>query len=172
MERVLAAGLLAMVISILAGPKFIDFLRRNEFGQMIREEGPAGHAVKQGTPTAGGLMVVVSMTVPFLALSHWTPEGLPVGVMLASRPAEEELLLSLSAQVEAAAPWVDRKAQNRPAATEPDGSITFNAPAVRKTAAKTNRAAVEIHGAMVCSRNREAVVVVNGNVPPAVRSHA
>jgi len=40
---------------------------------------------------------------------HWTAEGLPVGVMLAARPAEEELLLSLSAQVEAAAPWHDRK---------------------------------------------------------------
>jgi phospho-N-acetylmuramoyl-pentapeptide-transferase len=78
MERVLAAGLLAMVISILVGPKFIDFLRRHEFGQMIREEGPAGHAVKQGTPTGGGLMIVVSMTVPFLALSHWTTEGLTV----------------------------------------------------------------------------------------------
>ena len=36
---------------------------------------------------------------------HWTPDGLPVGVMLAARPAEEELLLALSAQVEAAAPW-------------------------------------------------------------------
>jgi phospho-N-acetylmuramoyl-pentapeptide-transferase len=84
MERVLAAGLLAMVISILVGPKFIDFLRRNEFGQMIREEGPAGHAVKQGTPTGGGLMIVVSMTVPFLAFSHWTAEGLTVfGVTLA-----------------------------------------------------------------------------------------
>ena len=62
MERVLAAGLLAMVISILVGPKFINFLRRNEFGQMIREEGPAGHAVKQGTPTGGGLMIVVGAT--------------------------------------------------------------------------------------------------------------
>ena len=40
---------------------------------------------------------------------HWTPDGLPVGVMLAARPAEEELLLSLSAQVEAAAPWQDRR---------------------------------------------------------------
>jgi amidase len=39
---------------------------------------------------------------------HWTPAGLPVGVMLAARPAEEELLLSLAAQVEAAAPWHDR----------------------------------------------------------------
>lgn len=39
---------------------------------------------------------------------HWTPEGLPVGVMLAARPAEEALLLALSAQIEAAAPWADR----------------------------------------------------------------
>jgi amidase len=41
---------------------------------------------------------------------HWTPDGLPVGVMLAARPAEEELLISLAAQVEAAAPWADRRA--------------------------------------------------------------
>jgi amidase len=40
---------------------------------------------------------------------HWTPAGLPVGVMLAARPAEEEVLLSLAAQVEAAAPWGDRR---------------------------------------------------------------
>ena len=40
---------------------------------------------------------------------HWTPDGLPVGVMLAARPAEEELLLALAAQVEAAAPWADRR---------------------------------------------------------------
>ncbi|MBS2937342.1 amidase [Nocardioides sp. J2M5] len=39
---------------------------------------------------------------------HWTDDGLPVGVMLAARPAEEELLLSVAAQVEQAAPWVDR----------------------------------------------------------------
>jgi amidase len=38
----------------------------------------------------------------------WTEDGLPVGVMLAARPAEEELLLALSAQVEAAGPWHDR----------------------------------------------------------------
>ena len=44
-----------MVISLGAGPKFIEFLRRNEFGQQIREEGPQGHVVKQGTPTMGGL---------------------------------------------------------------------------------------------------------------------
>lgn len=39
---------------------------------------------------------------------HWTDGGLPVGVMLAGRPAQEHVLLSLAAQVEAAAPWADR----------------------------------------------------------------
>lgn len=40
---------------------------------------------------------------------HQTPEGLPVGVMLAARPGDDALLLALSAQVEAAAPWHDRR---------------------------------------------------------------
>jgi amidase len=40
---------------------------------------------------------------------HVTADGLPVGVMLAARPAEEELLLSLAAQVELAAPWSHRR---------------------------------------------------------------
>ena len=45
---------------------------------------------------------------------HWTDDGLPVGVMLAARPAEEELLLSVAAQVEqaqvdAGTAWVDRR---------------------------------------------------------------
>jgi amidase len=40
---------------------------------------------------------------------HWTSDGLPVGVMLAARPAEEVPLLSLAAQIEAAAPWSERR---------------------------------------------------------------
>lgn len=61
-----------MVISIGAGPKFIDFLRRNELGQHIREEGPKGHVTKQGTPTMGGLLIMLAMTVPFLLFSEHT----------------------------------------------------------------------------------------------------
>jgi phospho-N-acetylmuramoyl-pentapeptide-transferase len=77
-ERVLAAAILSMAISILAGPKFIDFLRREEYGQHIREEGPAGHQLKQGTPTMGGLLIVLSMIVPFLVLSRHTQAGFTV----------------------------------------------------------------------------------------------
>jgi phospho-N-acetylmuramoyl-pentapeptide-transferase len=67
-----------MAISILGGPKFIEFLRRNEFGQHIREELPAEHHLKQGTPTMGGLLIVFSMVIPFLALSKYTQAGLTV----------------------------------------------------------------------------------------------
>ena len=58
-SRVFIAGLIAMVISVVIGPKFIEFLRRNELGQPIREEGPAGHVVKQGTPVMGGLLILL-----------------------------------------------------------------------------------------------------------------
>src|SRR6187399_1972604 len=51
---------------------------------------------------------VTGMPAASLPLA-WTDDGLPVGVMLAARPAEEELLLSLCAQVEAAAPWHHRR---------------------------------------------------------------
>src|SRR3954464_12557507 len=78
MVRVLVAGILALVISIIAGPKFIAFLRRNEFGQPIREEGPKHHNAKQGTPTMGGLLIMLAMSVAFLSLTRYTLPALTV----------------------------------------------------------------------------------------------
>src|SRR5215210_7871561 len=78
MIRVLAAGVLAMVVSIVVGPKFIEFLRRNEFGQHIREELPEAHRLKQGTPTMGGLLILVVATVAFLAVSKYKVPALTV----------------------------------------------------------------------------------------------
>jgi phospho-N-acetylmuramoyl-pentapeptide-transferase len=84
MARVLAAAIIALVISVLLGPRFIAFLRRNEFGQQIREDMPERHVEKQGTPTMGGLLIVLAATVGYLALSRWTVEGLSVfGITLA-----------------------------------------------------------------------------------------
>jgi len=76
--RVLAAGVIAMILSIIIGPKFIAFLRRNEFGQHIREEGPKSHQLKQGTPTMGGLLILVVATVAFLAVSKYKVPALTV----------------------------------------------------------------------------------------------
>ena len=68
-----------MVVSIAAGPTFIEFLRRNEFGQHIREDGPAAHHVaKQGTPTMGGLLILGTASVAFLAFSTYTVPALTV----------------------------------------------------------------------------------------------
>ena len=78
MVRVFIAALIAMVVSIVIGPKFIEFLRRNELGQPIREEGPAGHVVKQGTPVMGGLLILLCAMLPFLALSRFTLPALTV----------------------------------------------------------------------------------------------
>jgi phospho-N-acetylmuramoyl-pentapeptide-transferase len=76
--RVLAAAVLAMVVSLIIGPRFIAFLRRNEFGQHIREEGPEAHGAKQGTPTMGGLLILVVATAAFLAVSKYKVPALAV----------------------------------------------------------------------------------------------
>ena len=78
MVPVLIAGLLAMVAAIVIGPKFIERLRARDLGQQIRAEGPASHAVKQGTPTMGGVLIVGSAVIPFLVLSQYTTEALTV----------------------------------------------------------------------------------------------
>ena len=78
MSRVLIAALIALIVSIVVGPRFIEFLRRNEFGQHIREDGPEHHLSKQGTPTMGGLLILFAATVAFLPVTHYTLRGLTV----------------------------------------------------------------------------------------------
>jgi phospho-N-acetylmuramoyl-pentapeptide-transferase len=76
--RVLVAGVVAMVVSIVIGPKFIEFLRRKELGQQIREEGPEAHRGKEGTPVMGGVLILISASLAFLALSRYTTAALTV----------------------------------------------------------------------------------------------
>jgi phospho-N-acetylmuramoyl-pentapeptide-transferase len=78
MVRVLIAGLVAMVIAVVVGPQFIEWLRRQSIGQHIREEGPARHIVKQGTPTMGGLLILVAAFVPTLVVSLYTIPGVTI----------------------------------------------------------------------------------------------
>jgi amidase len=77
-------------------------------GALRNDDDPAAdfEAQKAFTPwtSAWNVTGMPAVSLPL----HWTPTGLPVGVMIAARPAEEELLLSLAAQVEATAPWSDR----------------------------------------------------------------
>lgn len=66
--RSVAALVTALAIALVIGPRFISFLRSKQGkGQPIREDGPASHLLtKKGTPTMGGLMILIAMTVSTL----------------------------------------------------------------------------------------------------------
>ncbi len=84
MGRILIGGTAALLICIFLSPRFIAFLRRREFGQQIREEGPENHHHKAGTPTMGGVIVMIALSVPFLILTDFDWRSLGVfGVALA-----------------------------------------------------------------------------------------
>src|SRR5687768_18078019 len=78
MGEILIGGMASLLICMFLGPRFIDYLRLKEFGQHIREEGPAGHHGKAGTPTMGGLAVLLAVCVPFLILSEYRAASLCV----------------------------------------------------------------------------------------------
>ncbi|PLR97379.1 phospho-N-acetylmuramoyl-pentapeptide-transferase [Bacillus sp. T33-2] len=61
--------LVGFLITVLLSPVFIPFLRRLKFGQSIREEGPQSHQKKSGTPTMGGIMILLSITVTTLVMT-------------------------------------------------------------------------------------------------------
>jgi phospho-N-acetylmuramoyl-pentapeptide-transferase len=70
LERVLLLTLLlSFLIAVLLSPLFIPFLRRLKFGQSIREEGPKSHQKKSGTPTMGGIVIVLTVLVTTLFIS-------------------------------------------------------------------------------------------------------
>jgi phospho-N-acetylmuramoyl-pentapeptide-transferase len=64
--RTAMASLTALIISIMLGPWLIRKLREFQIGQYIREEGPQSHQKKAGTPTMGGLLIVISIVAPTL----------------------------------------------------------------------------------------------------------
>ena len=84
MGRILFGGTAALLICLFLSPKFIEFLREREFGQHIREDGPEGHHQKAGTPTMGGVIIFLAISVPFLVLTDYDWRSVGVfGVMIA-----------------------------------------------------------------------------------------
>ena len=70
--RTAAASLTALAISLLLGPWLIRTLREFQIGQVIRQEGPATHRTKAGTPTMGGLLILAAALVPTLLWADLT----------------------------------------------------------------------------------------------------
>ena len=64
--RTALASITALVLCVALGPWFIRKLRAFQIGQYIREDGPQGHMKKAGTPTMGGIIIIISIVVPTL----------------------------------------------------------------------------------------------------------
>ena len=63
------AAITALLLAFYIGPKLIKYLREKQIGETIREEGPQNHKAKAGTPTMGGLIIMISVTIPILLWS-------------------------------------------------------------------------------------------------------
>lgn len=72
---------ISFLITVLLSPIVIPFLKRLKFGQSIREDGPKSHMKKSGTPTMGGIMIIVSILATSLIIVHkFSPD--PIGYEL------------------------------------------------------------------------------------------
>ncbi len=70
--RTAYASLTALLLCLALGPWLIRKLREFQIGQTIREDGPRSHQAKQGTPTMGGLLILISILVPTLLWADLT----------------------------------------------------------------------------------------------------
>ena len=74
MSQAVYAIIISFVVCIASFPLFIPYLIKLKFGQYIRGEGPESHKVKAGTPTMGGIMIIVSFLVAALVFARGNPE--------------------------------------------------------------------------------------------------
>ena len=83
--RSILAALLSLLICLITGPYLIRWLQRKQIGQSVRDDGPKSHLSKAGTPTMGGAMILLSITMSSLLLGDWSNTNLwlCLGVMLA-----------------------------------------------------------------------------------------
>jgi phospho-N-acetylmuramoyl-pentapeptide-transferase len=69
--RSVMATLTAFLIAMFAAPKVIRLLRELKVGQAVRDDGPQTHLIKQGTPTMGGVLILVSLAISCLLWMDW-----------------------------------------------------------------------------------------------------
>ncbi|MDE6662255.1 MAG: phospho-N-acetylmuramoyl-pentapeptide-transferase [Lachnospiraceae bacterium] len=70
--------IISFAISVVLGPMVIPFLRRLKVGQTVREEGPKEHLKKNGTPTMGGILILVSVVVTSILYVKEYPKIIPI----------------------------------------------------------------------------------------------
>ena len=73
-------AMIGFLIVVILGPIFIPMLARFKFGQTVRDEGPQSHLAKNGTPTMGGVMMIVAILITGLTRAKIS-QGLIVGLI-------------------------------------------------------------------------------------------
>lgn len=71
---VFLAIVVAIAVTMVLMPAWVKFLKSSHIGQQVRADGPESHLVKQGTPTMGGVIMLVSVILTALVVGHPTPE--------------------------------------------------------------------------------------------------
>ena len=66
MRGILLSGAISALFAFLATPALIKILARKGYGQIIRDDGPTTHQVKRGTPTMGGVVIIVTVLLATL----------------------------------------------------------------------------------------------------------
>ena len=74
--RSILAALTALLVSLLCGPLMIRWLKSLQVGQMVRDDGPQTHLSKAGTPTMGGILILIGITVSCLLWGNLTQPNL------------------------------------------------------------------------------------------------
>lgn len=75
---ILVSVIVSFAVSVLLGPVIIPFLRKLKVGQTIRDEGPQSHLKKNGTPTMGGILILLSVVVTSLLFVKDYPKIIPI----------------------------------------------------------------------------------------------
>ncbi len=79
--RAAGATATAVFLVFLFGPSTIRYLKERNLGQIVRADGPASHQAKRGTPTMGGVIILISMGIPTLLWARWDNRYVFVAVL-------------------------------------------------------------------------------------------
>ena len=77
-QTVVMSVVISFVISVALGPVIIPFLRRLKVGQTVRDDGPQTHLKKSGTPTMGGILILISIVLTSVFFVKDYPKIMPV----------------------------------------------------------------------------------------------
>src|SRR5699024_5163113 len=91
MRLIMIAGAVALIVAIVLTPILIKLFSRQGFGQEIRVEGPEAHRAKRGTPTMGGVAIIVGMWA-----GYWGAHAVGVGLNAEGPSASGLLVLGLA----------------------------------------------------------------------------